>query len=170
MAAESALIGWTLSAFALGAVTGSLAASMLAARYDRRLLITGSMLVAVVPLLAMLWLPVGGAAFFTAVTLAGVLVYASFPLMIVSAQDLAPQAMATASGLLMGLALGIAGVLYIGVGWLQEAFGVTAALSVSFLALVPAALLAWSVLSRHLPDRPGLAHPAKETAAVPTPR
>jgi FSR family fosmidomycin resistance protein-like MFS transporter len=68
--------------------------------------------------------------------------------MVVSAQDLAPQAVATASGMLMGLTWGTAGVLYIFVGLLQEAIGIGPAMRVGYLFLIPAALLALLVLSR----------------------
>jgi MFS transporter, FSR family, fosmidomycin resistance protein len=174
VAGDSAMIGWTLTAFALGAVIGSLAGSVLATRYTRRVLVAGSLLLAVVPMLAMLWLPVGSVAFFAAVTLAGVLVCASFPLMILSAQDLVPDAMAAASSLLMGLAVGVAGALYVGVGWLQEAIGLTSALALSFLMLIPSAVLSWSVLSRHLPEHGrelvGTPEPADEPATVLAPQ
>lgn len=69
--------------------------------------------------------------------------------MIVSAQALAPHSVAAASGMLMGLATGIAGVAYIAVGKLQELIGITDALSIAYLALVPGAALALHVLHRH---------------------
>jgi MFS transporter, FSR family, fosmidomycin resistance protein len=143
---NSGLIAWTLTVFSVGAVVGALTGSLLVARIGRRILISGSMLLAVGPMLAVLWLPVGGLGFFVTVTLAGALVGAKLPLMIVAAQDLAPNAMAAASGLLMGLTTGVAGLLYVGIGWLQDMIGLTAALGVSYLALPPAALLSWWAL------------------------
>ena len=59
-----------------------------------------------------------------------------------SAQDLAPDDMSTASGMLLGLATGTAGVLYIGIGRLKEVVGIAPAMRLSFLLLIPAALLA----------------------------
>jgi FSR family fosmidomycin resistance protein-like MFS transporter len=145
VASDAAVIGWTLAAFSLGAAAGSVGAGLLSGRVSRPLLIAGSMLLAVVPLVGMLHLSVTGPAFFAAVVLAGVLVYANFPLMIVSAQELAPHAVATASGMLMGLSTGVAGVLYIGVGKLQEVLGLTTALTIGYLALIPAAFVALHV-------------------------
>jgi MFS transporter, FSR family, fosmidomycin resistance protein len=88
-------------------------------------------------------------AYYGAVAAAGLLTNASVPLLVVSAQDLAPHAVGTASGMLMGLTWGTAGVAYIGFGALQELLGIAPALVASFLFLVPAALLAGAVLRRH---------------------
>jgi hypothetical protein len=56
-----------------------------------------------------------------------------------------------ASGLLMGFAASGAGLLYVGVGWLQESLGLTAAMQIGFLAVIPAALLASWLLRRPQP-------------------
>jgi MFS transporter, FSR family, fosmidomycin resistance protein len=80
------------------------------------------------------------------VAAAGALVNAGLPLMVVAAQDLAPHAMGAASGLLMGFTWGTAGLLYVGIGALQELAGIGPAMLVSFLALVPAAYLARRVI------------------------
>jgi MFS transporter, FSR family, fosmidomycin resistance protein len=58
------------------------------------------------------------------VAAAGALVNAGLPLMVVAAQDLAPHAMGAASGLLMGFTWGTAGLLYVGIGALQELAGI----------------------------------------------
>ena len=113
------------------------------------LAVSGIMLLAVVPLLAMFSFETGSPAFFVTVALAGGLVYASLPHMILSAQDLAPHAMGAASGMLMGFTSGVAGVLYIVVGRLQEAIGLAPAMVSSYLLMVPASALAYYVLSRH---------------------
>lgn len=149
VAPDAPMIGWTLGSFALAASVGALIAGVLAGRLPRRLLITGSLLLAVAPLLVSLHLPAGSPGSFAMVALGGALVYASFPLMILSAQDLAPGAVATASGMLMGFATGVAGLLYIAVGALQELIGLTTAMSVAYLALLPAAALSFTVLSHH---------------------
>ena len=149
VARDAPLIGWTLAAFSLSSGLGGIVAGALSHRFDRQLLITGTMLAALIPLFAIFWLLPGSPAFFLAVLLAGGLVNAGLPLMIVSAQDLAPHAVATASGMLMGFTWGTAGVLYIGIGWVQELIGLTPAMAVSFLAMVPGAVLAYWILARH---------------------
>ena len=49
----------------------------------------------------------------------------------------------------MGFASGVAGVLYVGVGRLQEAIGLAPAMVSSYPLMVPAALLALRVLSKN---------------------
>lgn len=87
--------------------------------------------------------------YFLAVFAAGALVQASVPLLIANAQDLAPHAVSTASGMLMGLTIGVAGLLYIGVGYLQQLLGVVPAMQIVFLLLLPAAFLTTAVLVRY---------------------
>jgi hypothetical protein len=107
------------------------------------------MALAPLPLWALLALEPGTPPFFLAVALAGALVNAGMPLLLVSAQDLAPRAVGAASGLLMGFATGSAGLLYIAIGRLQEVVGLTAAMGLSYATLLPGALLAFLVLTRH---------------------
>ncbi len=57
--------------------------------------------------------------------------------------------MATASGMLMGFTWGTAGVLYIGIGRLQESIGLTGAMSLSYLMMIPGAALAFYVLKKY---------------------
>lgn len=147
-AVDAPLIAATLAAFSLAAAAGSVAAGWLSRRVPRRALVVGTMLGALVPLVLALHLPVGSVGFFVVVALGGALVYANFPLLILTAQDLAPGSIATASGMLMGLATGVAGMLYLGVGALQELVGLTTAITVAYLGLVPAAAVAHVVLSR----------------------
>jgi FSR family fosmidomycin resistance protein-like MFS transporter len=153
---DSALIGWTLAAFALAAAAGGILASTVMGRAPAAPLVGGTMLLALVPLLGLFAFAPGSARFFAAVVLAGGLMHASFPLMIVRAQDLAPQAVATASGMLMGFATGVAGLLYVGVGYLQERLGLATAMQLAFLSLVPAALLAAALVrgARPAPSAP----------------
>lgn len=146
---DAPLIGWTLATFSLSAGISGVVSGALGARVDRRVLVSGSMLLAVGPLIAIFFVETGSPAYFVTVALAGGLFYASLPHMILSAQDLAPHAMGTASGMLMGFTSGVAGILYIGVGWLQEAIGLTPAMVSSYLLMVPAALLALYVLTKN---------------------
>jgi FSR family fosmidomycin resistance protein-like MFS transporter len=139
---DSALIGLTLAAFALAAAGGGILASVVMGRVPTAPLVGGTMLLALLPLLGLFTLAPGSPLFFVTVVLAGGLMHASFPILVVQAQDLAPGAVAAASGMLMGFATGVAGLLYVGVGYLQELLGLANAMQLAFLALVPAALLA----------------------------
>src|SRR5690625_2630272 len=93
--------------------------------------------------------PTGSVLYYVCIALAGACINGGLPLMVVTAQDLAPHAVGTASGMLMGLTWGTAGVLYLGIGALQQLAGIAPAMVISFLTLVPGALLARSVLLRH---------------------
>ncbi|HEX7004790.1 MAG TPA: MFS transporter [Trueperaceae bacterium] len=146
IAADSATLFWTLTFFSFFGGLGGIAAGYLEKRLGREALISGSMLLALIPLYALFLLPAGSPVYFLAVALAGALVNGGLPLMVVSAQDLAPHAMGTASGMLMGLTWGTAGVVYILVGGLQEAIGIGPAMAISFSTLVPGSLLALKVL------------------------
>jgi FSR family fosmidomycin resistance protein-like MFS transporter len=76
------------------------------------------------------------------VFLAGALVNAGMPMLIVTAQDHSPKAAATAAGMLMGFSAGVAGLVYVGIGRLQESLGLTPAIIVAYSALVIGAVLA----------------------------
>lgn len=148
-APDAGIIGWTLACYSVAASTGVMLAGALEERVGRTRLIVGSMLLAMPLLLATLAIEPGTLPFYVVVAAAGMFTNASIPLLVVSAQDLAPHAVATASGLLMGFTWGVAGVLYVGFGALQQLFGIAPALAGSFLFLAPAALLALLVMRRH---------------------
>jgi FSR family fosmidomycin resistance protein-like MFS transporter len=148
VARDAALIGWTLSAFALAAAAGGVIAASLASRVSARLAVSSTMVAAVVPLFAIFSLAPGSPLYFVAVMAAGALLNASLPIMVVTAQNLVPRSVAAASGMLMGFAHGIAGLLYIGVGALQEAAGTGTAMAATYLLVIPAAALAFGVLTR----------------------
>jgi FSR family fosmidomycin resistance protein-like MFS transporter len=111
--------------------------------------ITASLLATAPPLLALLHLKPGSLPFFVAAALGGVLLYTSSPVMVVAAQDLAPQTPAAASGVVLGLTTGVAGALYIGLGKLQETIGLMEGMTVGLTMVIPAAAIALAVLLRH---------------------
>lgn len=139
----------TLAVFSASASVGGIVAGSLERRLSRQWLITGSMLLALAPFGLIFGLTPGGFAYFLAVALAGGLVNGGLPLMVVSAQDLAPDAVGAASGMLMGFTWGVAGLLYIAIGALQEWIGIGPAMAISYLSLLPGALIAYLVLERH---------------------
>lgn len=139
---DSTLIGWTLSVFSLSAALGGIAGGMISNLVGVKRLIVTSTLLALAPLYGMFFLEPGSLFYFAAVALAGALVNAGMPLLIVSAQDLSPENKATASGMMMGFSAGTAGLIYVGVGWLQELIGLIPAMRVAYLALIGAAILA----------------------------
>jgi FSR family fosmidomycin resistance protein-like MFS transporter len=91
----------------------------------------------------------GSVPFFIAAAVAGTLIYTSSPVKVVVAQDLAPHAPAAAAGMVLGVTAGVAGTLYVALGRIQEAIGLTAGMTVGFTMVVPAAAIAFTVLLRH---------------------
>lgn len=160
VAHDSALIGWTLASFSLAAAMGGVLSGLFSTRIDRRWLVAGSMALAPLPLWAIFRLEAGTTTYYMVVMAAGALIHGSAPVLVVSAQDLAPQAVATASGMLMGLAAGTAGIVYIGVGRLQEVLGLAPAMSFVYLLPIAGALVAFYTLgkvSREADESPGAA-------------
>jgi MFS transporter, FSR family, fosmidomycin resistance protein len=149
VAADAVVIGGTLATYHVAAATGGMLVGMLEMRLGRVRLIVVSMLLAIPLLVLVLTLEPATPLYYAIVALAGLCTNASVPLLVVSAQDLAPHAVGTASGMLMGFTWGTAGVAYVGFGALQQAVGIGPALVTSFVFLVPAALLAGAVLRRH---------------------
>jgi FSR family fosmidomycin resistance protein-like MFS transporter len=150
----SNLIGWTLSLFSLAAALGGIAGGMLSNWLGARRLIVSSLLLALLPLYSIFFLQPGSLSYFVMVGMAGALVNAGMPMLIVSAQDLAPKAAAaTAAGMLMGFSAGMAGLVYVGIGWLQESIGLASAMATGYLALIVGAVLAAIVIKpRSIPE------------------
>ena len=142
------VVFWTITVFTASGAVGGILAGMVESRISRQVLVTGTMLLALVPLAGLLLSQPGSFLYFAAVVAAGMLANGGLPIMVVTAQDAAPHAVATASGMMMGLTWGTAGVLYLAVGALQESIGMQAAMWWSIVPLVPGALLAHRVLRR----------------------
>ena len=138
---DAPLIGWTLGVFSLGAGLGALAGGVVAPRIGAARATVLSLVGAVPALVAALLLP-PGAATLMAAGVAGTLLYASQPLLIVAAQTATPQNPAAAAGVVMGFGSAMAGLLYIGVGALQGAIGLQPAMTVTYFLLLPAAAVA----------------------------
>ena len=148
VAPDAPLIGWTLSAFAVAAALGGVIGGAGSSRLSAQVAIPGTLVLAIAPFASVFALEPGSPGFYLAVVAAGGLLNAGLPIAIVTAQDLAPRSVAAASGMLMGLAHGVAGLLYIAVGQLQELVGVGTALAATLVLLPPAAALAYLVLRR----------------------
>ncbi|HRN18995.1 MAG: MFS transporter [Trueperaceae bacterium] len=146
LSATSPIVFWTITVFTLSGAAGGILAGLIEHRLSRQALVTGSMLLATLPLALFLVSTPGTVPYFLALVLSGVFVNGGLPIMVVAAQDAAPHAVATASGMMMGLTWGTAGVLYLGVGALQNAIGMNAAMWLSLIPLVPGALVAYRVL------------------------
>ncbi len=147
LSATDPVVFWTITTFTLSGAVGGILAGLLEHRFSKTQLVTGTMLLALAPLFLMLVSVPGSVVYFALIAASGILINGGLPIMVVAAQDLAPHAVATASGMMMGLTWGTAGVLYLGVGALQQTIGLQAAMVVSILPLLPGALIAYRVLA-----------------------
>ncbi|REE99979.1 MFS transporter [Thermomonospora umbrina] len=145
LATDAPLLGWILGAFSLAAGLGAVLGGAVAPRLGYARTAAVSLGAAVLPLMTALILEPGPGMVITA-TAAGALIYAGQPLLIVAAQNAAPQAPAAAAGVVIGIGNGVAGLLYVPIGVLQNALGLTPTIALTFLLPIPAALIAHRTL------------------------
>jgi FSR family fosmidomycin resistance protein-like MFS transporter len=148
-AADAPFIGWTLGVFALAAGVGAMLGGVLAPRIGRRATVVGGLLLTYVPLVVVVFARPGSTTFIAAAAIAGLLIYIPSSVKVVVAQELAPHAPAAAAGMIVGMTSAVAGVLYVGLGLLQELAGLELGMLVGFAMVVPAAAIAAVVLARH---------------------
>ena len=104
-AQDASIIGWTVALYTVSASVGVLTSGALEPRLGRKTIIVGSMLVALPLVFGGLFFAPGSFLYYGSIALAGALTNAAVPLLVVTAQDLAPHAvqLLMASGMLMGL-------------------------------------------------------------------
>jgi FSR family fosmidomycin resistance protein-like MFS transporter len=147
LADDAAAIGITLGLYQIGAAIGGLAIGWAVSRVAPRHLALVMLSLAAPLLLFLLAIEPGSTTFFAAALAAGVMLNATGPLIVVAAQEHAPDSVAAASGIVMGLAGGVAGFAFIGIGAAIDVVGLRAGLSIGFLATLPAALIAYRALA-----------------------
>ncbi len=157
LATDAPLLGWALGIFFLAAAIGAIAGGAVGERLSYARVAFVALLSAAPVMIGVLLLP-PGALTLAAAAVAGALLYASQPLFIVAAQNAVPQSPAAAAGVVMGVGNGVAGLLYVGVGALQDIIGLAPAIALTFILLLPAAFLARAAL-----------RPVDEPAAAATP-
>jgi FSR family fosmidomycin resistance protein-like MFS transporter len=119
---------------------GTLALGPLADHFGRRPVLLGSV-VATGPLVIVFVL-VGGIPGAVALALIGACVVGTFGVTMVMGQEYMPRHVGTASGLVIGLSVGLGGVAALGLGWLADATSLRAALFVAAVAPVVAIVFA----------------------------
>ena len=143
--------GAALSVLLLGGAAGTLAGGRLADRFGRRAVLRGSMLL--LPPLIVGFLVSGPVIGMVFVALAGAVTIATFAVTIVMGQEYLPGRIGVASGVTIGLSIGLGGVGAPLLGLLADADGLRSVFEVS--AIFPLLAL---VLAQALPDRaPALA-------------
>lgn len=151
-------IGWALATFALSAAAGGVVAGRLASHVGAARLLRLSLLVAAIPATALAFATPATTASFAALLLTGFLIGPAIPLLLVAAQNEAPDRAATASGVIMGLSHGLAGVAFIGVSVIISTAGFGAGVLTGAAALIPAAFI---VRTHGSADSPALANTAR---------
>lgn len=134
-------IGWALATFSLAAAAGGVIAGRVASRVGSARLLRLSLLAAAFPASVLALTPPATASSFAALLLTGLLIGPAIPLLLVAAQNEAPERAATASGMIMGLSHGIAGVAFIGVSVIISTVGYRAGVLTGAAALLPAAFI-----------------------------
>jgi FSR family fosmidomycin resistance protein-like MFS transporter len=141
---------------------GTLLLGPLADRVGRRPVLLGSVL-ATGPLM-LVFILVGGAPGAVALALIGACVVGTFGVTMVMGQEYMPRHVGTASGLVIGLSLGLGGVAALALGWLADVTSLRAALFVAAAAPILAGMLAALLPSARARRR---FEPASELGLVP---
>ena len=129
-----------LAAMLLAGGIGTLAAGPIADRVGRRPVVIAS--VAATGPLVLVYLTVGGLAGALALALVGVCVIGTFGVTMVMGQEYLPRHIGVASGLTIGLSIGLGGIAALGVGALADAIDLERALYVCAVAPLAALVLA----------------------------
>jgi FSR family fosmidomycin resistance protein-like MFS transporter len=138
-----------LTVMLVGGAVGTVAGGRLADRVGRWAVLAGSL--ALMPPLLLAFLAVEpGLGAFVLLALIGALVVASYSVTVVMGQELLPSRVGVASGVTLGLAIGMGGVGASLLGLTADGFGLETTMGV--IALLPVAALA---LAFTLPGRPG---------------
>jgi len=140
---------FVLALFLFAGAVGTLLGGPLADRFGRRPVLRGSFVVAT-PLI-LLYVLLGGPLGVVAVTLSGAAVIGTFGVTLVMSQEYMPNRVGMASGLSIGLAIGLGGVAALVLGALADTIDLRAALVAA--ALGPAFALAVSLLLPPAPRR-----------------
>src|SRR5438132_3636867 len=141
---------------------GTLALGPLADRVGRRAVLLGSLIVT--GPLVLVFVLVGGIPGAVALALVGASVVGTFGVTMVMGQEYMPRHIGTASGLVIGLSVGLGGIAAVGLGRLADASSLRTALFVAAAAPVLAVVFAVLLPSRRL--HTGL-EPATEIGLVP---
>jgi FSR family fosmidomycin resistance protein-like MFS transporter len=132
-----------LSLFLLAGAVGTLVGGPLADRFGRRPVLRGSFLVAA-PLVAV-YAVVGGAVGALALVLSGAAIVGTFGVSLVMSQEYMPSRVGLASGLSIGMAIGLGGIAALSLGAVADAVDLEAAVFLTALGPAIAFLLTFAL-------------------------
>jgi FSR family fosmidomycin resistance protein-like MFS transporter len=144
LGADPRLVGPLLFVFLGGGAIGTVMAGPLADRWGARVFVRWALLAAVP--FGLLFLASRGVLAWALLGVFGAVLTSSFTVSVVLGQAYLPRMAGTASGLIVGFAIGAGGLGVAGLGWVADQWGLRTALLAS--ALMPAAAF---VLARFLP-------------------
>ncbi len=146
-----------LSIVLLAGVAGTLGGGRLADRYGRKTILRASLLLS--PGLIVLYVFVGGIPGAVAICAAGAVVICTFAVTVVMSQEYLPSRIAMASGMSVGVAIGLGGIAAVALGSVADAIDLKAALiGTAFGPAVGAVLAFW--LPRDRPRKSPVLAPA----------
>lgn len=147
----SGAIGATLAVFSLAAAAGGIAGGRLATRTGRPSTAVYPMLAAPLALLGFAHATPGSAGWYLAIAAVGALCSTAIPVALNAAQDRLAGSVASASGLLMGLPIGLASATYLGVITVMGVVDITHVAVIGGATTAIAALLAHHALTPRYP-------------------
>ena len=131
-------IGPSLAVFGISAALGGIAGGQISDRIGRVRVLRSSVLVTIPLFIALVYSAPSMWWYYPLTALVGALVNANVPVSVVTAQEYAPDHVATASAMMMGFAWGTSGVLFMFVGSLADVTSPRFAMAASILMLLPA--------------------------------
>lgn len=136
---EAHIAGQYLSIFLLAASFGALAGGPVADRYGYKKTVIVTLGIGASCLY--LFYLTGGAWAFIFFTLSGFILLSSNAITMAMGQSFMPKDTAMASGLILGLAMGVGGIIVTGLGWVADHWGIIWALQATFLLPILAFLI-----------------------------
>jgi MFS transporter, FSR family, fosmidomycin resistance protein len=150
LAAGDALIARNLTIYSLAAAAGGIGIGLLAARLPRVLVLLATLLVGIPINLSLLVIDPSSSLFVVALIGSGMLGFGATPLLVVTAQDLAPQSGAAAAGIVFGVGAALTGLFYLGLGAVQSHYGAETTMMIAYSVPLASALILYAMQRRDL--------------------
>jgi MFS family permease len=141
-------IGVALATFSLALALGGIVAGVVVRRTAPTLVVRGGLVAAAAAGVVALLFEPGGAAFTVALGATGFALGPAIPILLVAAQDRLPGSQAAASGVVLGFANGVAGVVFMAIAATHGVLGLEPGAVLALLGLLPAAALTGSGMAR----------------------
>jgi FSR family fosmidomycin resistance protein-like MFS transporter len=148
LAASDPLISRNISIYSLAAAAGGIGIGVLAARLPRGMVVMATLLGGIPINLALMLIDPASPLFVAALIGGGLLGFGTTPLLVVTAQDLAPRSGAAAAGIVFGVGAALTGLLYLGLGAVQSQYGAGTTMMIAYTAPIVGAVILHAQLRR----------------------